>query len=525
MIISTIFKTLQKYKIYDDIKPLLEEIAPLLHPLPKVTEDVTYHDSFLNIKSEFEKVSDIQWEKIEEEGKYLCQNVGKDIRVAIYLTYAYFRKDAYQGLIKGLLLLYGMQILFADIYQPRRTPLIKNLLQWLSGDKMENAVLLCHSHLLESEYQSIKKLCELIEYTFNTQLHHEFNELTSLLSLLSVDSIQNLTINPKEIIKKDENLTPPISSSNLSTETVLRSSQDLMGTMKAIGQFIQTQEKNQWAAFRLLRQFRWDLLTRLPIHQNGITKIIAPRQELMNRLESLYSKKDWQGLLEQCHAAFLEASNHFCFDLQYLSWTAMQHLPDEGGWADILSSDLAFLLARLPGLENLSFSNNRVFASEETLQWINVYARFNQQNLEQPYVIVGDKISSDETIEEEAFTILKEQNLDKALNWLNTVRFEDCLEQEYRKQFLMARLAIQDEKVDFAISLLEKINIPFSHEPLFSWNKKLTFQVKNELLKLLLKKQTSNKVLNKAIIYEQVEVLMKDLVLLDPCLAHQLLYK
>ena len=204
----------------------------------------------------------------------------------------------------------------------------------------------------------------------------------------------------------------------------------------------------------------------------------------------------------------------------------MQHLaPEANVWADMLCSDMAFLLNRVPGLETLSFNDNLPFASGEALDWIAVHARFQQQNVEEMQLSSDNKLTSTEDIDAQAFVILAEQGFDKTMEWLSTVQFDEGLEQLYYKQFLLARLAIKSGKTEFAISLLEKLNQPFSQQPLFEWNKKLTFQIKQELLKLLQQKFITIKGNNKEFIAGQIEELKKELVLLNPFLAHQLLYR
>jgi type VI secretion system protein VasJ len=526
MQISAALKILQNRKVYEDIKPLWEDIEYLLAPVDGVPEDVTHHDSFLDIRQELEKISDIQLGKIEDAANYLCQNVGKDIRVVVYLTYVLFRREAFRGLIKGLLLLYGVQAIYPSSFQPQRISVIKTMLRWLGGAKMEDAFLLCQDTLLAHEYQVITTLCELIQENLGAQFKVSIDELSGLLGLLPIPSGENQTSAVSQTTPTCADNGSSEAAGIANDEVILRSSQDLMQTMKSVGQFIVEKEQKEYAAYRLLRQFRWDLLERLPLHQDGVTKITPPRRQLVDHLQALFKRKEWAGLLAQCHAGFMEASNHFYFDLQFLSWTAMQHMdPEVNVWADMLCSDLAFLLARLSGLETLTFNDGYPFASGEVLEWIAVHARFQQQNIEQTQLASNCELTSINDIEAQAFVILAEQGFDKTMEWLATIQFEDGLEQLYYKQFLLARLAIKGGKTDFALSLLEKLNRPFSRQPLFEWNKKLTFQIKQELLKLLQQKHLTIKGSSKEFVAGQIEELKKELVLLNPFLAHQLLYR
>lgn len=63
--------------------------------------------------------------------------------------------------------------------------------------------------------------------------------------------------------------------------------------------------------------------------------------------------------------------NHLWLDVQWYAWQALVKLDNDSVRADILCRDLKGLLARLPGLEVLAFSDGTAFADEVTLNWIN----------------------------------------------------------------------------------------------------------------------------------------------------------
>lgn len=97
----------------ETVQPLWAQVLPLLAPLPQPPQEVIYDDRFLEIRQELEKSTLLDLERIEAAGRYLCVSVAKDVRVAVYLTYVWFCREAFPGLIRGLLLLYGMQTVHA----------------------------------------------------------------------------------------------------------------------------------------------------------------------------------------------------------------------------------------------------------------------------------------------------------------------------------------------------------------------------------------------------------------------------
>ncbi|MDF7675603.1 TssA family type VI secretion system protein [Neisseriaceae bacterium ESL0693] len=526
-----LWQTLKQHQLKKMAEPLWDEISPLLMPLAEPPEDIRYHESFLLIKAELEKASGIDLAVIDEAGADLCCHVAKDIRVGVYLTYVWLRTEAYQGLIKGLLFLYALCVLYPDSFQPRRVALIKTMLCWLSGDKVENALMLLQGRLLADEYQAIKALCSLIQAHLTTQFGQDFDELNALLLLLPTDEMHLNEADQAKTVSKPAAASDTDKSAAVvsqyaqegqksAVKAVLRSSQDVLDTMRTVARFISDQEQNEWASARLLRVFRWDLLRQLPPNEAGITRIMPPRGILLGQLDNLYLQQHWSELWRLCQQAFMEGANHFCLDLQYLSWCAMQHLGDEALlWADVLSSDVALLLLRLPKLDQLSFSDGRAFASEETRQWLELHARFREEDTQHPVAGQSDTALVTAEIEQQALAILHEQNMSKALDWLQGVVFDDDGLSLMRKHYLMAKLAIAAGQTDFALALLEKMNTTLSAEPLFSWDKKWTFQIKQMLWQLLKKQPKSQQ--NRP----QLDLLVKEMTVLEPCLAHQLLYK
>lgn len=531
---KVLWQALKRHHIEQTVKPLWAQISPLLEPLTEPAQDIRYHDLFLAMKAELEKTSNIDLEMVDQAGRDLCVQVAKDIRVAVYLSYVWLRQDAYQGLMRGLLLLYAFCIVYADSYQPRRAPLVKTMLSWLAGEKMENACMLLQGRLLAEEYQAIEQLCQLIQTQLTEQFQQPFTELNALLALLPTDEMRRHEADRPDVSSADTAAVTPATApavaatatvaEGLPVKTVLRSSQEVLDTMRTVGRFITEQEMNEWAAARLLRVFRWDLLRQLPPHEQGITRIMPPRAVLLTQLEQLYAQQNWIGLWQSCQQAFMEASNHFCFDLQYLSWCAMQHLDAEAlQWADVLSSDMALLLMRLPQLDSLSFSDGRVFASEETRQWIEVHARFQPADIQQAMTGQQAQPLLPEDLEQQAMTMLHEHNMAKALAWLQGVTLEDDGVSQMRKHYLMAKLAIEAGQLDFAQALLEKLNNTLSAEPLFSWDKQWTFLIKKMLWQILQRPaKNKSKSQDNGL---QMALLAQEMTVLDPYRAHQLLYK
>ena len=81
------------------------------------------------------------------------------------------------------------------------------------------------------------------------------------------------------------------------------------------------------------------------------------RAELRAQFKRLLLQKQWPELLDRIEAAFAEGANHFWLDLQYYAFIAQEQAGGEYAQArEQVATDCALMLERLPGLEQLGFS-------------------------------------------------------------------------------------------------------------------------------------------------------------------------
>lgn len=122
--------------------------------------------------------------------------------------------------------------------------------------------------------------------------------------------------------------------------------------------------------YLLNRTLAWSFLEVAPPASGGITRVPAPGQPDQDVLERLLgaASPDPATLLQ-----FTESRlplYRFWLDLNHHSWQALSRLPDGAQAAAVVAEETARLLARLPGLAELSFANEQPFAGPATRQWL-----------------------------------------------------------------------------------------------------------------------------------------------------------
>lgn len=169
-------------------------------------------------------------------------------------------------------------------------------------------------------------------------------------------------------------------------------------------------------------------------------------------------------------------------------------LPYEG-WTDIIQCDLRMLLERLPGLEQLRWSDGTPFADEPTRDWITQQVSGNQPATWISTPVIATSATDDIlALESGALAQADSDGVEAALAWLAARPDVNSGRQRWLLRLLMARVAEQYGKSDLAIHLLVELDSIAQQQHLSAWEPELGFEVKARLLKLLRQKAQRNDV-------------------------------
>jgi type VI secretion system protein VasJ len=289
-----------------------------------------------------------------------------------------------------------------------------------------------------------------------------------------------------------------------------------------MARFLREQPQGYLAAYRLMRCVRWDTLSEVPPHEvGGKTRLVAPRAELRAQLMRLSLQKQWPELLERVEQAFAEGANHFWIDLQYYAFTAQEYAGgDYAPVRDVTATDCALMLERLPGIEQLAFSDGSPFADDATLEWIARYATVRDvERGEAVAPVVVDSAGTDwaET-EAQASDLAAQQGLDAAFAWLQRLPAQDGERDRFVRQLVMARVAEHADRPDMAQHLLATLDAVAQRFQLAAWEPSLAFEAKQQLLRLL-KVRIHRKDVDKHALGQRISLLTGELIAIDPARA------
>lgn len=500
-------------------------------------EDVAYTDDFETIKIELAKLSGMDYRLILDASERLLKRESKDLRVATYYIFASLRDRGLAGFSDGLEILCGLLQKFDQSLWPKKPVQKRNALNWLSGERVLDTLknvglsdstelkrtlsaLMSLQHYFEGWEEAVRpSLFPLLQY---------FEESSVRFSSFSTSSSQNQeTSAPVEQVATPQIHQESRGSSESLTVTKVNSSKALLDQVRINAAYLREQDDGYWSANKMIRAVRWGGLNGIPPHQNGQTRLKAPRADLLANLNRLIQEQQWRDLLDKVEAAFLEGANHYWLDLQYYAWQGQQAL---GGLylsqVDSSLFELKSLLTRCEGLAGLSFDNGFPFVSADTLKWLeekvmsSARKQTSSQAIQKAVLASPSQTENQESYWQQALLQTQEHGLDAAFAWLETLPEWQTGSGQVKKWVMMARLAVSAQKADWAVKLLEQASKQMQVLTVKEWDRHFTFEV-YALWYQLLSENLDNKDIETV---GQLEFLRTELMQADVVRALELIY-
>lgn len=481
-----------------------------------VGRDPSYEDAFCTLKDEVAKLTGIDDASIVASCEQLIKEVGKDLRVAAYYTFARLRQQGLAGFAEGLALTAALLERFGESLLPARPEARKGALEWLAAARMIETLAMLEAFAPADRERACAALLRIVTVTTDWHCAARPN-LQVLLAFLersetpprrpeSASATQTVNAEPKPV-----------------TRTV-SSMRDLLDQVRTMANYLRDQENGYLPSVRLVRAVRWDTLHDAPpADLQSHTRLMPPRPELRQQMQRFALNRQWPDLLERVEGAFMEGANHLWFDLQYCQHLAFDHLgAPYSAWAAPLRTDFALFLERLPGIERLVFNDGTPFADDSTLAWIarQVVTRNRQAgagSTSPPFSADHENGAAGNwpEIERQARELATRQSLDAAFSWLAALPGVRTDRQRYMLRLVMARLADHAGRVEAAIALLGELEVAAQTLKLSQWEPALVFEVKQQLLESL-RAMSHDMNADKPMLRRRVEQLRGELMVLDP---------
>ncbi len=490
-------------------------LQPVNASLP-AGEDPTYTDAFQQMQEEMNRLSGADTTLICSLTAQILTSEAKDIRVAVWYSFARLQKDGEEGFAEGLALLAGLLQRFGDDLHPQRTRSREAALNFISSVRVLDALTLYPEVTIATAQRTVAALLaidDICRAQGGTNLSGLYSALEGrLLNAGGPDAVVPLTA--ADVPQPDASSTPAAPAL-----TAISSGRDLLDQARTLAAYLREQPNGALAAHRLMKTLRHDTLSQLPLLSgNGNSRVTPPKSDQHALLKRLWLQQSWAELAEQADSLFSRGANHFWLDLQWYQHQAQLRL-GHTEFAAIVQDDLKGLLSRLRGLETLAFSDGMPFADEVTLSWIQQQVLITESTFRSdPAAATGMPEDDVLLLESEATELAEREGIEAALAWLQQRPGIRTPRQQWLLRLLMARIAEQSGRQELALQLLGALDDTAESMTLAEWEPALLFEVKSRRLKLL-RARTGRSETDKTRMQSDMEQLLAGLVTIDAARA------
>ncbi len=447
-------------------------------------EDPRYLDDFLLIKQEIDRVQGNDYARVVQVARPLLAERSRDLRVAGYLLLAAAYVEGLPGLLeaaRGYLLLlerYGRDC------HPHKEAARVAALAWLNHTKLDSYARQQAEAANQAHLEELRQVIDGVNHWALTHLGEAAPRWTVLdkwlqkrLSPLPPPQEESPKVAPllREVTRAAEPPRqvapqPPLPDGNRPG-----SERELVQWTRMIRDYLLA-SGDDCRAVAYTRSLRWAALS-LPPHQDGTTRIPAPRAAARNELQQLLTAGQPRALFLLCEKLFLEPGGHLDLDLQRHAWQAARQM-EQPELARLIAEQTTALTRRLPELPNLRFEAGEPFADSSTRQWLAGLAPAAPPAQAAQAASRSQGPATGHLTEQlaAARALMQSQQLPAALGLLKTC-LADNDKQRLELQLAMASLCLEAGRPEVAQPVLDELQAWVEEKSLHLWDQQLALQV------------------------------------------------
>jgi type VI secretion system protein VasJ len=381
-------------------RPLTERLEQIVKPISEKEPagvDVTYEDSFQNLKNEINKIGSAsggaEFDQIVSLAMRILSEQSKDLNAAGYLALGLCRTDGWNGVAEGFAAVRLLSETFWEDLFPlkRRMAARKNTMQFVVerlGEWMEL------NQPSPPDREAVAWTLEEVEALQSFAMEEMADDAPAFSLVLRVlrDNLRRLP-DPAEVARKAEEEARKAAEAREAAASApagdgapgagaapviapggavdIKSSAEAAQLVYRLAAQLREQNAYDPLAHRLVRVMRFGILQALPPAEGGKTRVEPPPRERRQALAGMLEQGKFEVLAKSGEDALLEQGMHFWLDLQRLVAGALAALGAPAKAAHLaVVEEAASLARRLPGLERLTFADGTPFADPVTADWL-----------------------------------------------------------------------------------------------------------------------------------------------------------
>ncbi|QHD07417.1 type VI secretion system protein TssA [Pseudomonas sp. R76] len=452
--------------------------------------DSRFSSEFEALESELGKAQSIHgasqpdWHKVSENGERLLREHSKDLRVAVWLTWALYQRDSFPGLLAGLGLLRHLCVHHWAVVYPAKSRTRSAAFNWLVL-RLE-PLFAQNLSLTEQQtvFQALLEHLASLDEIWGERLGDDAPLLLPIRRQLSERLALAAQSRPEpgavagviaQVKQAATQLRQPEQSVNNEKDAhkLLRALQEQARPLCA---WWLRQSATDLRALRLSRTLAWLALVNYPdANSERVTALRAPSPDKLKRFQDRFDQGHYADLLLELEVSLAGAL--FWFDGLRMTWECLEALQADLAMTE-LEMNFALLLQRLPSLPQFKFDDGSGFADSATADWIALHVLRHLHKTEPSSAVVDVGGAPWETALQAVMSRLRKEGLKAAVGELKQGLHAACSDRaRFHWRLALARLCIRAGKHELGRIQLEQMDLELQHAGLDRWEPELAFQV------------------------------------------------
>lgn len=365
-----------------------------IRPEQPAGDDVRYDPQYEELQAEVDKFSSpsasgaVDWDKVVKLSSDILSQKSKDLLVASYLAVALIQTKKFEGVETGSRIYRDLIEGHWDVLFPTKARMRGRVaaIEWWA-EKAESVLeQLSKGPFAEERINALNENLQKVD-----QLLAEYlEEAPSIRPLLDfAGSLEAVAPPPEPKAPEPKPASPasPPPEGGLGTlggepsaprveagpveitspETALAVLGNALGEIFRVAGYIREESLSNPTAFRLARVAAWSAVESLPPSENGRTNIPVPYN--FDSLRAFAGEGQGEAVVKAAEENLPECI--VWLDLNFWAAEALARLGEgHQAAAEAVRGETAHLLRRLPGLEDLKFSDGTPFAGDDTREWL-----------------------------------------------------------------------------------------------------------------------------------------------------------
>lgn len=454
-------------------------------------EDVRFSSEFEALEAELAKAQSmhesgqVDWLQVQVLSEALLRTQSKDLRVAVWLTWALYQRESFAGLLAGIGMLHHLcEQHWVEIH-PGKARTRSAAINWLV---LRLEQVLGDSVPIKEQLPLFRCMVEHLQGLDAVLTEHLAGDAPLLLPLCrrlksmvqrAADSLPEPGVVAAVVTQVQQ-----VASQLFTPGTPIENEKDAQKALRGLQEHARPlcawwlrQKAIDLRALRLNRTMLWLPIDMVPERNSEqMTMLRGLPTDKLKAYEEAYANGQYADLLVEVEASVARAP--FWFDGQRLTWECLHALNADQAMREV-EFHFALLLQRLPGVVELRFHDGTPFADPATRSWIGAHVM--------PHLQSTSAASKDDTAQsqpawevalEHVLPTLRRDGLKVAVQALKQgLHNAQGGRARFFWQLSLARLCYMAKKYELAKTQLETLDAELQHSGLHAWEPELALQV------------------------------------------------